>query len=1232
MNTAEALESITDRGKFELLVNSILRKSKKEYSALISTGINAAGETIKSPVDGFCEVPGSDPKQFVIVEHTTTDRKKLEEKWLFENKSTSKKKTRKRSDGDLIKAGKEAKELRIKFPDAKFVVILTTNQRISAELSKKVYKKASDLKVTAEIVDQSILADFLDSKSEGQWLKKEHLGIEAEMMSKPLLKSLCQQSLNLYKKSLFIDDQSFLVTREIVKNIEKDIHTISCPIHFISGESGFGKSIASYSVLKNHIDSGGYGMWLPAEYLKVSISIENSMEKLLSALHPNLLKNSWRNVLNLITPASQFLIVIDDINKTENPTQLLDKLLSWAKPQSSNSKNTTQSSPPYVILCPVWPQIWKIIDRNGERNWVKPFFIGPMTPEEGSLVIKSLASNSSMDLTTAESHELSNRMGNDPFLIGLFGQLIASVGQNEPKLSAENIIEKFITNLLNTMDVTHSTSFLAIEYETALYALSSNMIKNRNWHPKWGEIKNWLKGTPQKIDAIRQLTKNGKLCKLTEDGHFDFRHDRIRNHLLSVSVADILKQPESYDIVLNEPYFSGIVGKSIAQYPQAKKILEKIKVHLPLALFEAIRHFGTPASDYHHLIIELAKKWLKHNLETGHALEAIIDEISWILLETDSPAVIEITDILPKNNITLLARLRNGCAKSGAVCLYKMNETVAAHLEDSLLERIISHTKIKHGRQILQELKILLNASNITDDLRRGVLSLAGFLGYPEFQTEILKCWKRSIDRTKILGEAIWAASQCCRKKPESLLDPLMRYWNKLPGGEDYTLDSEKNWIANLLKFAFKKGINNIIIGYFIDYAKNHKSMERVITIMLIGYDSPNAVEYIVRRFGERSSTPLIVHPKSFWSDYKKLSQASLHRLKLLWENPNNDKFLRLNAFQIWLTKVEKKHIDILKAITPNSPLYKMAIPSRVQLGDMDSVNDLIALMEKKGGLYHFYLMIAHNVWGSQMKIFIEEKLKSLGTEIPKDFSGRPFDLFFNLSRFLMKVPPEDAEELLGKYWNHLCYSSNFIQTALYIGTSKSLELADRSIKKCPKNIDLFEYISNQYGVLEVGMHEYLNIKHLENLKPYLTLINKRELSNLAELCQRMGIPEWSKQNISSLLEKKGLKRYHPTNENLVEDLDRFVNIRQGKFSVKYWIEDSEKRHEPKSRILKVTEKWLAQNPTIDRLEIASACIQEIGCRKDLEILDKYIYKGTAAEIEKIKENTRLLVFKRTLY
>ena len=71
--TAEQLEHI-DGAKFQLLVTAILACDPK-YAALIETGSNARGQTIRSPLDAFCLVPDSDPPQFVLVEHTTTSPK-----------------------------------------------------------------------------------------------------------------------------------------------------------------------------------------------------------------------------------------------------------------------------------------------------------------------------------------------------------------------------------------------------------------------------------------------------------------------------------------------------------------------------------------------------------------------------------------------------------------------------------------------------------------------------------------------------------------------------------------------------------------------------------------------------------------------------------------------------------------------------------------------------------------------------------------------------------------------------------------------------------------------------------------------------------------------------------------------------------------------------------------------------------------------------------------------------
>lgn len=185
---------MTDRGRFERLATSVLRKDNKDYQTIIHTGVNAQGETVTSPLDGFCLVPASSPPRFLLVEHTTTDKSRLERKWLHDTSSQGASKASESDDGDLVKAGRETRQLRIDHPDAAFTVVLTTNQRPSTDLLKKVYKKAKELGVTCDVWDQSRLADLLDSTPEGQWLRKEHLGIEAEMLSPSLLRELCEQA------------------------------------------------------------------------------------------------------------------------------------------------------------------------------------------------------------------------------------------------------------------------------------------------------------------------------------------------------------------------------------------------------------------------------------------------------------------------------------------------------------------------------------------------------------------------------------------------------------------------------------------------------------------------------------------------------------------------------------------------------------------------------------------------------------------------------------------------------------------------------------------------------------------------------------------------------------------------------------------------------------------------------------------------------------------------------
>jgi len=107
-------------------------------------------------------------------------------------------------DGDLIKAGREAAAIRARHPNANFVVWLCTNRRPATNLQQLVYDKAAELGVAVRFLEQSGLRDFLDVKPEGQWLRQEHLGIQADQMSGSLLRHLSRESLNRYANDLLL--------------------------------------------------------------------------------------------------------------------------------------------------------------------------------------------------------------------------------------------------------------------------------------------------------------------------------------------------------------------------------------------------------------------------------------------------------------------------------------------------------------------------------------------------------------------------------------------------------------------------------------------------------------------------------------------------------------------------------------------------------------------------------------------------------------------------------------------------------------------------------------------------------------------------------------------------------------------------------------------------------------------------------------------------------------------
>jgi predicted small metal-binding protein len=404
---------------------------------------------------------------------------------------------------------------------------------------------------------------------------------------------------------------------------------------------------------------------------------------------------------------TQFLIVVDDLNRVDTPNKLLHKLSTWAKPRPSDSSKPEPLPSPFLIVCPVWPRVLESMNLYLDKTpWVHTVFVGAMTSTEAQTAIQASAKAMGRTITDAEAAVITEKLGKDAILIGLYSKLMTNTEHVVP----EDVIEKFVAGSINEAAVAQDGRHLDSEYWEALSSLTLNMLQKRNLHPLWSEIVDWLGSVPDGLDALRDLIRQGELCRLTQisgEERLTFRHDRIQENLLVRSTIRLLEDPARYSEVLAEPFYAEVIGQALLRSPQDSKFLRRMREKLPLALVVALQCFGEPTCSYHEEIIEEIKEWAKSTVKTRSVPDSILNAVCWKLLETDSPLVLEITEAFPRYWSILFARLRNGCARSGV--LYCAKGDSQFMINNPLRDRIIEHAKQRHGKQLLRQLRQFFN-------------------------------------------------------------------------------------------------------------------------------------------------------------------------------------------------------------------------------------------------------------------------------------------------------------------------------------------------------------------------------------------------------------------------------------------------------------------------------------------------------------------------------------------
>ncbi len=651
-DTAKQLSQISDDGLFERLATAVLREADPRYSSLAHPGVNVDGKAVKAPLDGIVYIPGT--THLIAVHHTTTKGSDLKSKWLHDPATVVPRKRGRPTApaGDLVKTAAIVAEERKRFPQLEATSVLTTNQEPSVDVVREVQAAAQGQSIILDLWPRSRLAHFLD-KPEGQWIRHTYLGTEPEHLSRELLGKL---SLESAQNSKPIDNQE---DAWIDRSLDRALDQVPNGIVFVVAESGFGKSVACYKKLLKHIARGGFGLILPHEILESSLNVDHAIDAALHQLHPYLVPNAASEVRVLCDSTHPFLIVVEDINRSGRGAQLLEKLASWSKPEGKDKVDTSRA---WQILCPLWPELMvSLNDQARKRVESLSISCAPLTTEEARRAVQRRALLTGRNLSDIDADSIASALGNDPLLIAL----------HDPNKTpdAYQIVDEFVKDSLSRTASKHP-EFTAPDYHAGVLALSEQMLAHRQLEPGWSDVVAWFGLSDGVTNILRRLLDHGEIIRLatgTTHARLRFRHDRVRDSLLSCAVADMICGGTLDGSILADPFFAEIIGRALANLTLSEELLDNVERMNPLALFFALRRTGKRGGAGYSAILKAINSWLDRQETHNRGHQNVRWQALWVLSQTESPDVVALTKRFQGWTWNAaFARLRNGDL-SGAI-------------------------------------------------------------------------------------------------------------------------------------------------------------------------------------------------------------------------------------------------------------------------------------------------------------------------------------------------------------------------------------------------------------------------------------------------------------------------------------------------------------------------------------------------------------------------------------
>jgi hypothetical protein len=588
-----------------------------------------------------------------------------------------------------------------------------------------------------------------------------------------------------------------------------------------------------------------------------------------------------------------------------------------------------------------------------------------------------------------------------------------------------------------------------------------------------------------------------------------------------------------------------------------------------------------------------------------------------MLEATDGPEVPRLVARFPDRTMSgYLARLRNGELGGGIeVCLAS-----GLGVRDPFRDRHVEHAKMRFSASLIARSDQLLRRQDLDGAVRAGLLRIVGYFGEPSLCPALSDCWSADTKRDERLADYLWAFARCCEPSTaDRYLDPVCAAWAALPDkAEKEHMLSPRDQIADHdVRWGFERAPPLGAIDYFVARAYR-PDLHWQITHMLDVVDDPRAITFTVAELGAMRSkavatggfVPLSDMIPFHWQRAQEagrpMSQASRDQLLSIWNDQAVDVQRRITAFDIWAATQDAADIEILQNATTDTELADRILRQRLERADGSAIPALIdKLRDRKDG-YRWWRSARH-VWSPVLTKLLDEALAWRRDNVGRLWGDDAVEEDSRTQEMIMRLQVEDAERLLLKHWDHLRFSTGFVQAALYVATPELCRQAAASVAEAPDPPSLFKYLSQRWGV-RINDHPGITREsQIVALEPYLSLIPALDLRMIAEACTRLG---WFALRERVFDARIGC-HYIRSSERASAQFDKLVGQRHFDW-IAFEFEDAIKTGVSWEECLAAMRAWFTERQTFEALQLLAVALAYYGSRQDLSALT--IYEGMPRE------------------